>query len=118
MLAQSLRRVGDRRDIASVLDHLRQAVIGRRTALLTDETDGIGAPIQLMGLYQTKGREADATIVVLRQGDFFGFEPEPFEIGSRLLYVVLIRARYTTIILLLGNPPPLIAPLVPLAGTR
>ncbi|MEO3875929.1 UvrD-helicase domain-containing protein [Nonomuraea sp. B12E4] len=115
MLTQSLRRVGDRRDTASVLDHLQQAITDRRTALLTNEIDGISAPIQLMGLYQTKGREADATIVVLRQDDFFGYESEPFESGSRLLYVVLTRARHTTIILLLGSPPPLIAPLSALA---
>ena len=43
------------------------------------------------GLYQSKGREADATIVVLRGNDYFGQEAEPMPNGSRLLYVVLTK---------------------------
>ena len=70
-----------------------------------------------MGLYQTKGREADATIVVLRSNDFFGTERHPFPVGSRLLYVVLTRARHKTILLLFGGGlPPLVAPLANLAS--
>src|SRR5258707_714123 len=46
------------------------------------------APVQLIGLYQTKGREADATVVVLRSNDFYGTEP-----------AVLTRARHKTIVL-------------------
>jgi DNA helicase-2/ATP-dependent DNA helicase PcrA len=70
-----------------------------------------------MGLYQTKGREADATVVVLRSNDFYGTEPYPFPVGSRLLYVVLTRARNKTIMLLFGGGlPELIAPLAKLAS--
>jgi DNA helicase-2/ATP-dependent DNA helicase PcrA len=65
-----------------------------------------------MGLCQSKGRETDATIVVLRRNDYYGPESEPMPVGSRLLYVVLTRARRKTIVLTLGSPlPPLIYPL-------
>jgi DNA helicase II / ATP-dependent DNA helicase PcrA len=59
--------------------------------------------VQLMNLYQTKGREADATIVVLREGDFMGKEGEPFPTTSRLLYVVFSRARERIVVLLVGD---------------
>lgn len=59
--------------------------------------------VQLMNLYQTKGREADATVVVLREGDFMGYESEPFPTTSRLLYVVFSRARQKIVVLLVGN---------------
>jgi DNA helicase II / ATP-dependent DNA helicase PcrA len=59
--------------------------------------------VQLMNLYQTKGREADATIVVLREGDFMGNEGEPFPTTSRLLYVVFSRARQRILVLLVGD---------------
>lgn len=59
--------------------------------------------VQLMNLYQTKGREADATVVVLREGDFMGKESEPFPTTSRLLYVVFSRARQRIIVLLVGD---------------
>jgi DNA helicase II / ATP-dependent DNA helicase PcrA len=42
-----------------------------------------------MGLYQNKGREADASVVVLRSNDFYGKEKSPFAAGSRPLDVVL-----------------------------
>lgn len=68
-------------------------------------TDSVLTPrgVQLMNLYQTKGREADATVVVLREGDFMGKESEPFPATSRLLYVVFSRARQRIIVLLVGN---------------
>lgn len=73
-----------------------------------------------MGLYQSKGREADATVVVLRASDYYGKEHEPMSAGSKLLYVVLTRARMKTIVLTLGMElPPLIYPLAALAsGSR
>ena len=69
-----------------------------------------------MGLYQSKGREADATIVVLRGNDYFGQEAEPMPNGSKLLYVVLTRARRKTVVLTLGSTlPSLIYPIALLA---
>jgi len=44
-------------------------------------------------LHQTKGREADATILLLQPDEFHGYEPPPYPTLSRLLYVVLTRAR-------------------------
>lgn len=103
---------------AQALEILGQAVAERRVALLTANAGEPPSPVQLMGLYQTKGREADATVVVLRNNDFFGYErQEPFEVGSRLLYVVLTRARHKTVVLIFGEGLPLlIAPLARLAS--
>ncbi|MQA88370.1 MAG: AAA family ATPase [Streptosporangiales bacterium] len=110
IVSRNLRRHADPQ---TALEHLDVAVAQHRTNLLTYAIDEPTPPVQLMGLYQTKGREADATIVVLRSNDFYGYEKnEPFEIGSRLLYVVLTRARHKTIMLLFGSDPqPLVAPL-------
>lgn len=94
------------------LDYLRGRLEAQRVSLLTSDDIGAESEVQLMGLYQCKGREADATIVVLRKGDFYGNEPEPMDNGSRLLYVVLTRARKKTIVLMLGTDlPKLIAPM-------
>jgi hypothetical protein len=38
-----------------------------------------------MNFTQTKGREADATLLVFEEDDFFGREAKPFPEGSRLL---------------------------------
>ncbi|MBT8227729.1 MAG: AAA family ATPase [Dactylosporangium sp.] len=114
---QVVRHLRRHRDQVDALEALNTAIAAYRTDLLTYATGEPGAPVQLMGLYQTKGREADATVVVLRSNDFYGPERyEPFETGSRLLYVVLTRARHKTIVLLFGDDPrPLVAPLVKLA---
>ena len=48
-------------------------------------------------------KEADATVVVLREGDFMGNEGAPFPSTSRLLYVVFSRARHRIVVLLVGN---------------
>lgn len=115
LVARSARHTA-RTDSALAL--LSRAVSRKRASLLTYEADADPVPVQLMGLYQTKGREADATIVVLRSNDFYGKEKPPFPIGSRLLYVVLTRARHKTLLLLFGDGlPPLVAPLANLAST-
>lgn len=94
------------------LDVLRGRLNDEQVSMLTYSDAGDPAAIQLMGLYQSKGREADATIVVLRGNDYFGRETEPMPVGSRLLYVVLTRARRKTIVLTLGSTlPDLIYPL-------
>jgi len=50
-------------------------------------------PVQVMNLHQAKGREADATILLLQADEFHGYEAPPYPKLSRLLYVVLTRAR-------------------------
>ena len=98
-------------------DILRERLEDEQASLLTYSESDDPADIQLMGLYQSKGREADATIVVLRGNDYFGKENEPMPIGSKLVYVVLTRARKKTVILVLGSPlPSLIEPLATLAA--
>lgn len=95
---------------------VRRKLAGEKAALLTLDDAGEAADVQLMGLYQAKGREADATVVVFRENDFYGSEGEPMPEGSKLLYVVLSRARKRTIILTLGSElPGLVAPLAALS---
>lgn len=91
-------------------DHNPARIVGMicaeaREASYAALTDAVLNPreVQLMNLYQTKGREADATVVVLREGDFMGKESEPFPTTSRLLYVVFSRARQRIIVLLIGS---------------
>lgn len=99
-------------------DFLRGQLTDQQVSLLTySDADNL-ADVQLMGLYQSKGREADATVVVLRGNDYFGREREPMPVGSKLLYVVLTRARTKTVVLTLGSTmPPLIHPLAVLSAT-
>jgi DNA helicase-2/ATP-dependent DNA helicase PcrA len=97
-----------------------EAVSGRITerhlALLQDNDPALSAHVQLMGLYQAKGRESDATVVILRESDFYGKEAEPMPDGSKLLYVLLTRARAETTIVLVGRAlPRLVSPLRNLA---
>lgn len=99
-------------------DFLQERLTDEQVSLLTYSGAGDLAKVQLMGLYQSKGREADATIVILRGNDYYGKEPEPMPVGSRLLYVVLTRARRKTVVLTLGlHLPRLIYPLATLAST-
>lgn len=113
-------RRGQRLSDEHVLATLDRYVEDRRVAMLTEDTTETEAVVQLMNLHQTKGREADATVVVLRSTDFFGIDRyEPFEEPSRLLYVVFTRARKRVVVLLFGSSfGPLIAPIADLAVDR
>ncbi|WP_083472933.1 UvrD-helicase domain-containing protein [Frankia sp. R43] len=117
LFTRCLRQGGGLKNGLMLLD---KAAADRRINLLTHVVGETTAPVQVMGLYQTKGREADATIVVLRSSDYYGPERyEPFEDGSNLLYVILSRARKKVIVLIFGEDlPPLIAPLGRLASGR
>lgn len=98
------------------LGHLESELRSQHLSLLTYDNNAESSSVQLMGLYQTKGREVDAAVVVLRASDFYGQEAEPMPDGSKLLYVLLSRARKKTIVIALGRPmKPLVAPLVNLA---
>jgi DNA helicase-2/ATP-dependent DNA helicase PcrA len=68
--------------------------------------------IEVMNLHQTKGREADTTILLLGPDEFHGREVEPFPEGSRLLYVVMTRARQRAHIVVPDTIHPLWQPLV------
>lgn len=69
------------------------------------------APIQLMNFYQTKGREADAILLVYRTGDYLAdySNDEPYEELSRVLFVSLTRARQQVVVIMPPDPHPLIA---------
>lgn len=61
-----------------------------------------------------KGREADAVILVYRNGDYFS-ERFRAEESSRVLYVSLTRARKQICVVLPPDPHPLVAPFAVLA---
>jgi DNA helicase-2/ATP-dependent DNA helicase PcrA len=89
---------------------ITQRVTAARVDSFTEIDAGDTAPVQVMNLHQTKGREADAVIIVFRNDDYHGTEGEPFPTLSRLLYVVLTRARNQVTLLLPPDPHPLVAP--------
>lgn len=111
MWARAAREVGKYASASSIAAQVRREAQDAVHDLLTGVLDD-PSEVQLMNLYQTKGREADATVVVLRRDDFFGREIEPFPDTSRLLYVVFSRARHRIIVVLVGaSLPPAVAPL-------
>ncbi|WP_146252090.1 hypothetical protein [Xylanimonas oleitrophica] len=104
-------RLGDERALVAAI------AASAREATVSALTDLAGEPhaVELMNLYQTKGREADATVVVLRDSDFMGSEREPYPNTSRLLYVVFSRARQRIVVLLVGDARRLPGAVAPLA---
>ena len=101
-------------DPARLLHQLEVEVRATQTGALLAEHGGRGrAPAtQLMNFHQTKGREADAIILVYRDGDYLagGSAIEPFEDASRVLYVSLTRARRMVTVILPPDPHPLVRP--------
>lgn len=87
-----------------------------RAESFTEVDAGDTAAVQVMNLHQTKGREADAVIIVFRQDDYHGKETEPFPAASRLLYVILTRARHQVTLLLPSRPHALVEPFAALTA--
>lgn len=116
MLARIDRGPGQK-TAAAQLARLEAQLQEQRAGLLTEAYSEHEPDVQLMGLYQTKRREADSTVIILRSTDFFGMEKtEPYEEGSRLLYVVFTRARKRSIVLTFGSGlPGLVEPLARLS---
>ena len=94
----------------SPIEEIRRRAEEMRASSFTEIDYSDRSTVQLMNLHQTKGREADAIIAMFRSNDYFGPEAEPFERASRLLYVVLTRARRQVTIILPKRPHPLVAP--------
>ena len=90
----------------------------RRPNALVEFDSTKWGPIQLMNFHQTKGREADAVLLVYRSEDYLADHTahEPFEEASRVLFVSLTRARQKVVVVLPEDPHPLIAPFATLAG--
>lgn len=107
------------KDDVSAARNLAHAARDSQAAVLTYAHQPAAHRVQIMGLYQSKGREADATVVVIRADDYFGrTDPASLEGGLRLLYVVLTRARERTVVLTFGTlGQGLVAPLTRLRGS-
>ncbi|MFD3653370.1 DNA helicase-2/ATP-dependent DNA helicase PcrA [Streptomyces avidinii] len=104
----TLRSLGDELDIEAATDQLLRA----RDEILVGSHTTRRFPIQVMNLHQTKGREADTTILLLGSEEFYGYEGDPFPNGSKLLYVVMTRARKHARLVVPERSHPLWAPLV------
>jgi len=104
----SLRLIGDDHSLAAVTAELLRA----RDEMLVGNLTARRRPIQVMNLHQTKGREADTTILLLGPDEFYGYETEPYPDGSRLLYVVMTRARHQAHLVVPSTPHPLWQPLI------
>lgn len=78
----------------------------------------VGSAVQLMNFHQTKGREADAVVLVYREGGWVTRREssEPFLTESRVLYVALTRAREAVTVLVPPDSHPFIAPLAAIAN--
>lgn len=107
-LAARARLLGD---AAAALERIQADVRALRNASMVELDAGDVGAVQVMNFTQTKGREADAALLVFEDDDFFGYEAEPFREASRLLYVAMTRARKRVVVLLPPWPHPLVAPL-------
>jgi DNA helicase-2/ATP-dependent DNA helicase PcrA len=94
--------------LAACLQLHRESVITADVPLLS--------PVQLMNFHQTKGREADAVVLVYREGGYVSRDRTgSFLSESRVLYVALTRAREAVTVIVPPDPHPFIAPLAALA---
>lgn len=80
-------------EVGGTLSDVGQEVEDLRVRTLVGFRAPRTKPVQVMNLHQTKGREADATVLMLHPDEYHGPESEPYPTGSRLLYVCLTRAR-------------------------
>lgn len=103
------------RDPASQTANLARAITQLRVGAMFESQRRRLPAVQVMNLHQTKGREADAVIILSGDDDFHGYETEPFVEGSRLLYVILTRARNEVTVIFGHDPHPLVAPIAALA---
>ncbi|MFF2619348.1 UvrD-helicase domain-containing protein [Kitasatospora sp. NPDC058046] len=104
----ALSKLADGTDVVAV----EQEMLRARDDALVGTVTARRAPIQVMNLHQTKGREADTTILLLGSDEYHGSEREPFPTGSKLLYVVMTRARKTAHLVVPDLAHPLWRPLV------
>lgn len=98
-------------DTQAPLARLGRAVELVRDASFVELDSGDTGAIQVMNFSQTKGREADATILSYSSADWYGRNAsEPFDEASRILYVSMTRARRQVIVMLPPDPHLLVAP--------
>lgn len=102
-------------DPTSAIAQLERAIARLRVGAMFESQRRRLPAVQVMNLHQTKGREADAIVILSGDDDFHGYESEPFAEGSRLLYVILTRARREITLILGDDPHGLFEPFVGLA---
>lgn len=102
----------DPADASVLVQEILEACERLRTEAAISADSTSGSSVQLMNLFQSKGREVDAVILLYREGGFVTSHTasEPFRSSSRPLYVALTRARTQAIVLLPPAPHDLIAP--------
>ena len=110
----AIQRLADGAEFGDVSTALAEA----RNGVLVGAGNQRPRAIQVMNLHQTKGREADTTILLLQEDEYHGREGEPFPSGSKLLYVVMTRARHQAHIVVPATPHPLWRPLVEACETH
>ena len=96
---------------AEALVHLERETAAMRTGALVSDPSMRTGLTTLMNFHQTKGREADAVVLVYRDGDYLADrnDREPFTEPSRVLYVSLTRAREKAVVILPPRPHALVA---------
>ena len=94
------------------LTAVEQYLTGARDEALVGSTRQSTRSVQVMNLHQTKGREADVTLLLLNADEFYGYESEPFAENSPLVYVVMTRARHEAHVVCARSVHPLWHPLV------
>jgi DNA helicase II / ATP-dependent DNA helicase PcrA len=90
-------------------DILSGLVEEARAARLVEMDNDEPSVVHVMTMHQTKGREADATIILGHEQDYFGDDWRDH--GPRLMYVALTRARSAAVVMLPPDPHDLFAPL-------
>lgn len=110
---QALARQSSR-DPATQTTNLARAINQLRLGAMFESQRRRLPAVQVMNLHQTKGREADAVVILCGDDDFHGYETEPFVDGSRLLYVILTRARTEVTVIFGYDPHALVAPIAAL----
>jgi len=112
LAGQYLRRAARALESGRGIEAVEDEIARLRADTLVGLASSRAKPVQVMNLHQTKGREADATVLLLQEDEYHGREQEPFPTGSRLLYVCLTRARQTAHVIVPDVVHPLWLPLV------
>ena len=110
--ANAVRPLASLRASDEAIRRLMVAAERRRPSALAELEASRSSPVQLMNFYQTKGREADAVLLVYRSDDYIADsrDTEPYEEPSRVLFVSLTRGRREVVVVLPRDPHPLVAP--------
>lgn len=104
--------------VCSALDTVASEIEALRTDSFISTDRGNSGRTELMNFSQTKGREADATILSYSSSDYYGRASEPYDEASRIVYVSMTRARHRVIVLLPDSPHAVVAPLSDIAVSR